>query len=67
MMQFMAQFTWEENVQRTGAMVACVIKSGNIGQELECFQFMQVKNLRTLCIRSLTRTKNNDNCSEGKK
>lgn len=68
MMQFMAHFPWEENVQRIGDVVVYIIKSDNIGQELEIFQFRQVqKKFRTLGLRSLSRTKSNDNCSEGRK
>lgn len=39
----MAHFPWEENFQRIGAMVAYIIESDNTGQDLECFQFIQVQ------------------------
>lgn len=63
----MGHFPWEENVQRIGAMVVYIIKTDNIGQDLECFQFIQVQKFRTLGLRSLTQTKSNDSCSEARK
>lgn len=44
----MAHFPWEENVQRIGAMVVYIIKSDNIGQDLECFQFIQVQKIQNI-------------------
>lgn len=43
MMHFMAGLSWKENFQRLRVMVAYSVNSSNIGQELECFQFIQTK------------------------
>lgn len=42
MMHLMAGFSWKENIERLEVVVAYGINSNNIGQELECFQFIQV-------------------------